>query len=155
MIKFSGPCFAEVDNRLMSLQLVQQGFTDAAMFTAHGEVVHPPMSFIRRRFWWSEELPAGDQYHTRLLNAPRAIRESPGSRAKNPWCLMEITLHNLLSEGAGATRIFSPGWTSCGTGKDGADLDYARYYKLVAYLARYTHKSIGIALGVPSLEGDF
>src|SRR5439155_3698561 len=41
MIKFSGPAFAAVDNRLMSLQLVEQGLTDAAMFTAAGEVVQP------------------------------------------------------------------------------------------------------------------
>ena len=41
MIKFSGPAFATLDNRLMSLQLVQQGLTDAAMFTADGEVVQP------------------------------------------------------------------------------------------------------------------
>src|SRR5207244_557077 len=32
MIKFSGPAFAGVDNRLMALQLVEQGLTDAAMF---------------------------------------------------------------------------------------------------------------------------
>jgi len=30
-----------VDNRLMSLQLVQQGLTDAAMFTSDGEMVQP------------------------------------------------------------------------------------------------------------------
>lgn len=34
MIKLSGPAFAGVDNRLMSLQLVELGLTDAAMFTA-------------------------------------------------------------------------------------------------------------------------
>ena len=31
MIKLSGPCFNGTDNRLMILQLVQQGLTDAAM----------------------------------------------------------------------------------------------------------------------------
>ena len=36
MITFSGPAFAGVDNRLMSLQLVEQGLADAAMFTADG-----------------------------------------------------------------------------------------------------------------------
>ena len=41
MIKFSGPCFAGVDNRLMALQLVEQWLTDAAMFTADGETVIP------------------------------------------------------------------------------------------------------------------
>src|SRR5207245_6936653 len=32
MIKFSGPLFQNVDNRLISLQLVSQGLTDAVMF---------------------------------------------------------------------------------------------------------------------------
>ncbi len=41
MIKFSGPAFAKVDNRLMSLQLVQQNVADAAMFTSDGEAVIP------------------------------------------------------------------------------------------------------------------
>jgi hypothetical protein len=41
MIKLSGPAFAGVDNRLMSLQLVEQNLTDAAMFTAVGKVVQP------------------------------------------------------------------------------------------------------------------
>ena len=39
MIRFSGPAFATVDNRLMALKLVQQGHTEAAMFTADGEAV--------------------------------------------------------------------------------------------------------------------
>jgi len=38
VIKLSGPAFPGVDNRLLSLQLVEQGVTDAAMFTASGEV---------------------------------------------------------------------------------------------------------------------
>ena len=41
MIKFSGPAYSGIDNRLMSLQLVEQGLTDATMFTAQGEVVQP------------------------------------------------------------------------------------------------------------------
>ena len=39
MIKFSGPAFLSVDNRLMSLQLVESGLANSAMFTADGEVV--------------------------------------------------------------------------------------------------------------------
>ena len=41
MIKFSGPAFTGVDNRLMALQLVEQWLTEAAMFTADGETVIP------------------------------------------------------------------------------------------------------------------
>ena len=41
MVKFSGPAFAGVDNRLMSLQLVEQRLTNAALFAPDGEVVEP------------------------------------------------------------------------------------------------------------------
>ena len=39
MIRFSGPAFKDVDNRLMALHLVKQGLTEAAMFTHLGEAV--------------------------------------------------------------------------------------------------------------------
>src|SRR5204862_4606435 len=38
MIELRGPAFAGVVNRVMSLQLVEQAFTDGAMFTAVGEI---------------------------------------------------------------------------------------------------------------------
>jgi len=41
VIKFSGPVFKDVDNRLASLHLVALGLTDATMFNAQGEVVQP------------------------------------------------------------------------------------------------------------------
>ena len=53
MIKFSGPAFAGVDHRLMSLQLVSQGLTDAVMFTADGETVQPAEVLYKNRFWLS------------------------------------------------------------------------------------------------------
>src|SRR4051812_20148631 len=48
MIKFSGPLFQTVDNRLMSLQLVSQGLTDAVMFKADGETVQPAEVFYKK-----------------------------------------------------------------------------------------------------------
>ena len=40
-INFSGPVFKDVDNRLMSLQLVKNGMTDAVMFAPDGNNVLP------------------------------------------------------------------------------------------------------------------
>src|SRR5947207_2208834 len=48
MIKFSGPAVSQVDNRLMSLQLVSQGLTDAVMFQADGETVQPTEVFYKK-----------------------------------------------------------------------------------------------------------
>ncbi len=41
MIEFSGIAFRQVDNRVMSLRLVQLGLSNAAMFSATGEVLQP------------------------------------------------------------------------------------------------------------------
>jgi hypothetical protein len=48
MMKLAGPAFAGLDNRLLSLQLVERGLTDAAMFTASGEVVQPSEVLYKR-----------------------------------------------------------------------------------------------------------
>jgi hypothetical protein len=41
MINFAGPLFSEVDNRIMSLKLVECGLTNAVMFSPKGEVLQP------------------------------------------------------------------------------------------------------------------
>ncbi len=50
MIKPSGPGFPGVDNRLMSLQLVERGLTDSAMLTARGELHEKPILVERGSF---------------------------------------------------------------------------------------------------------
>ena len=49
MIKFSGPAYAEVDNRLMSLQLVSLGLTTAVMLTPRATRCSRPKFSTRRR----------------------------------------------------------------------------------------------------------
>ena len=41
MINFAGPLFANVDNRIMSLKLVEYELTNAVMFSPKGEVLQP------------------------------------------------------------------------------------------------------------------
>ena len=57
MLKFAGPGFEHIDNRLCALELVANKLTDAAMFTPTGEVVQPaeilykkPVLLIRGAF---------------------------------------------------------------------------------------------------------
>ena len=41
MVQFAGPAFANLDNRIMSLHLVQPRLTNAVMFSPSGEVLQP------------------------------------------------------------------------------------------------------------------
>jgi hypothetical protein len=155
MIKLAGPAFDGVDNRLMSLQLVEQGLTDAAMFTAAGEVVQPsevlykkPILVERGSFRPVTKLTLD------LLEGARAqFLEEPEVKGQEPVVLMEMTLGGL---GAGAPSVDHVDFLARADilGVLGYDVLISRfeaYYQLADYLAEYTDRMIGIALGVPSL----
>jgi hypothetical protein len=54
MIRFTGPDFAEVDDRIVALQLVTQNLTNAALFRASGEIVNAADALYKKPFWSSE-----------------------------------------------------------------------------------------------------
>jgi hypothetical protein len=158
MIRFSGPCFAGVDNRLMSLQLVQQALTDAALFTAEGEMVQPADVLYKKTVMVERGSfrPITNTTLDMLDRAQEQFMTEPGVQGEQPVVLMEMTLRNLISEGTVDHKDFLARVDILrALGKTVLISNYARYYRLVAYLSRYTHKSIGIALGIPSLKEIF
>lgn len=158
MIKFSGPCFAKVDNRLMSLQLVQQNVADAAMFTSDGEVVIPsevlykkPVLVERGSF-----RPITKTTLDILERAQEQFLREPKIEGETPVVLMEMTLHSVLEDATLAHKDFLDRVDLLSTlGKPVLISNFGRYYRLVEYLSRYTQKMKGIALGIPSMRGIF
>ena len=158
MIRFSGPAFDKVDNRLMSLQLVQQGLSDAAMFTSSGEMVQPADVLYKKAVLVERGSfrPVTNTTLDMLERAQEQFMEEPGMKGEEPVVLMEMTLRNLLAEGGVDHKDFLQRVDILSSlGKTVLISNYARYYRLVAYLSRYTQKNIGIALGVPSLKEIF
>lgn len=158
MIKFSGPCFPGLDNRLMSLQLVQQGLTDAALFTAEGEVVQPSDVLYKKSVLVERGSfrPVTNTTLDMLERAQEQFLMEPEMKGEEPVVLMEMTMRNLLSEsGIDHKDFLARVDILSALGKTVLISNYARYYRLVAYLSRYTQKSIGIALGIPSLKEIF
>jgi len=154
MIKCSGPAFAAVDNRILSLLLVQHHLTDAAMFTAAGEVVQPaellykkPVVVARGRF-----RPVTKLTLDILERAEAQLRADPGLAGEEPVAFMEMTLRGLTS-GAGIDHadFLARVDLLSALGKAVLVSDYRRYFGIVEYLSRSTQKHIAIALGIPSL----
>jgi hypothetical protein len=158
MIKFSGPRFAQVDNRLMSLQLVQQDAADAAMFTSDGEMVIPsevlykkPVLVERGSF-----RPITKTTLDILERAQEQFLREPKIQGETPVILMEMTLHSVLEDATLAHKDFLDRVDLLSTlGKPVLISNFGRYYRLVEYLSRYTQKTKGIALGIPSLRSIF
>src|SRR5476651_795755 len=100
LIKFSGPAFAEVDNRLMSLQLVSQGLTNAVMFTADGEMVQPADILYKKAILVERGSFRPVTYATNdmLDGARRVFLSQSGCSEDDLVVLMEMTLDNLLAE---------------------------------------------------------
>lgn len=159
VVKFSGPAFAGVDNRLMSLELVSHGLTDAAMFTADGEVVQAsevlykkPLLVERGNFRPVTRLTLD------LLQQARAqFAAEPGVQGREMAVVMEMTLRSLTTGGGRIDhRDFLDRVDILGAlGQTVLISNYARFFKLANYLFRHSKKMIGIAIGAPTLKELF
>jgi len=159
LIDFSGDEFAAVDNRVLSLRLVQLGLTGAAMFSARGKVLQPsevlykkPVLVARGRF--------RPVTYVNLDLAAAALRRfeqvttdaEPGETVS----IMEITMRNLLAQGeVDLADFLSRADVLATTGHTVMVSDYVEYYRLAAYLFRYTNRPIGLAMGGMNLREIF
>lgn len=158
MIKFSGPAFTGVDNRLMSLQLVSQGLTNAIMFTADGETVQPAEVFYKKAILVERGSFRPVTYATNdmLDGARKVFLKECGCAEQDLVVLMEMTLENLLSEGQLNHADFLARVDILGAlGRTVLVSRFGEYYRLAAYLSRYTNRMIGLVMGVPSLMEIF
>jgi len=158
MIKFSGSAFRNIDNRLMSLQLVSQGLTNAVMFTADGETVQPAEVFHKKAILVERGSFRPVTYATNdMLNgARRVLLAQSGCSEQDLIVLMEMTLENLLAEGQLNHADFLARVDILGAlGRTVLISKFGEYYRLAGYLSRYTNRMIGLVMGVPSLMEIF
>jgi len=155
MIKFSGPAFAGVDHRVMSLQLVQQRLTNAALFSPAGEVLEPAELLYRapvviERGSFRPVTKVADDMLTRALE--RLSRE-PDLGGRSPVVLMEMTLRHLRSPGEEVVHADFLERVDAlrALGRIVMVTNYSRFHNVTTYLRRYTPERIGFAMGVPTL----
>jgi hypothetical protein len=154
MIKFSGPDFQNVDNRLMSLQLVSQGLTNAVMFKADGETVQPAEIFYKKAILVERGSFRPITYATNdmLDGARRVFLKHCDCSEDEVVVLMEMTLENLLADGRVDHADFLARVDILrALGRTVLISKFGEYYRLAAYLFRYTNRAIGLVMGVPSL----
>jgi hypothetical protein len=158
MIRFAGPAFAGVDNRLMALQLVREGLTEAAMFTAEGEavqwaeVLYNKPVLVHRGSFRPVTRAALDVLERGL---DQFVRE-PDLKGEPPVVLMEMTLRHLtMGEGIDTADFLGRADTLKALGKTVLVSNFRRFHRLASYLSRYTHRPLGLALGASSLKEIF
>ncbi len=157
-INFSGPRFEKVDNRLMSLQLVKNGMTEAVMFAPDGNNVLPAKILYKKnilalRGSFRPVTKVNMEIYKRslelFLNENRVSEE-------NTEVIFEITLSNLRAEGEIDERDFMDrAELLCSLGQTVMISNFQEYYKVVEYFSQYTKERMGLAMGVNNLVDIF
>jgi hypothetical protein len=165
-LKFKGPDFASLDNRLCALQLVESGLTPAAFFTAEGEVMQPseffykkPLLLLRGRF------DPVTRVHLDMMASARAVLQASLPPDAPPAVeIMELSMHNLLEEsekgrGAGGAvdkaSFLARADMLQALGENVLVSRFPEFHRLGAFLSRYTKEPIGIVLSRALLEELF
>ncbi|PTQ96754.1 hypothetical protein C8P68_104243 [Mucilaginibacter yixingensis] len=163
MIRFEGPDFKKVDNRLMSLHLVKYGFSDAALFGPDGKNQQPSevlykkhIVVIRGRF-----RPLINVHLDMLTTGVKQFLQEPDVDNNNVVVIAELTLQALKERNADQNAdIDEKDFLDrvdilCSLGQTVLISNFHEYYKLVSYLSKITKLKMGVVLGYPNLEYIF
>lgn len=154
MLKFSGPAFTHVDNRILSLHLVKHGLTNAVMFSPAGDVLQPSEVIYNRPVLVERgSFRPVTHVNVDMLNCATAqFLQEPSVKSKDIVVIMEITMNNLLAEGALDEQDFLSRVDMLGhIGFTVLISNYSEFYRLVSYFRRYTKEMIGVAMGINNL----
>ncbi|MDH7912602.1 TonB-dependent receptor [Winogradskyella sp. SYSU M77433] len=157
-INFSGPVFKNVDNRLMSLQLVKNGMTDAVMFAPDGNNVLPARVLYKKNIL---ALRGSFRPVTKVnvdmfeRSYEMFIKENKVDKEKTQ-VIFEVTLSNLRAEGKIDEQDFMDrARLLCSLGHTVLISNFQEYYKLVEYFSQYSKNRMGLAMGVNNLVDIF
>lgn len=155
MINFSGPRFMYVDNRLMSLHLVKNGFTNAVMFGPDGNNLLPAQQLYKANIFTlrGSFRPVTKVNMDMYEKSIEVFYEDKKVDKNKTKIIFEITLSNLRSDkGEINERDFlDRAELLCSLGHNVMITNFQEYFKLVEYFSEFTKKRMGMAMGVYNL----
>ncbi len=157
-INFSGPRFANVDNRLMSLQLVKNGMTDAVIFDPQARNVLPAAILYKKNILTlrGSFRPVTKVNMDMYKESLKMFLNENKVDEKNTLVIFEITLSNLRSDGEIDEKDFMDrAELLCSLGQTVMISNFQEYYKVVEYFSNYTKARMGLAMGVNNLVDIF
>ena len=154
MINFSGPRFMYVDNRLMSLQLLKYGMTNAVMFGPDGNNMLPAQVLYKKNILAlrGSFRPVTKVNMDMFEKSKKLFFAENKVKEENTQVIFEITLSNLKQEGEINERDFlDRAELLCSLGQNVMITNYQQYYKLVEYFSEFTKARMGLTMGVYNL----
>lgn len=150
-INFRGPLFEQVDNRLMSLQLVKNEMTQAVMFAPDGNMVLPASILYKRNILTlrGSFRPVTKVNMSMYEKSLELFLQEKKVDKDNTVVIFEITLSNLKAEGEIDERDFlARADLLCSLGQTVMISNFQEYYKVVEYFSQHTKERMGLTMGV-------
>ena len=154
MIEFIGPAFPNVDNRLLSMHLVQYGLTNAVLFGPNKAVLQPSEVFHKKAILVERgSFRPVTNVNVDMLNCATAqFVQEDSVKSKDVVIIVEITMNNLLADGQLDVHDFLSRVDLLGEiGLTVLISNYPEYYRLTSYFRRYTKEMIGVTMGINNL----
>ncbi|MBL7963225.1 MAG: TonB-dependent receptor [Flavobacteriales bacterium] len=159
MIQMNGPAFAGVDNRLLSLQLVKRGYTDAVIFGPDGQNLQASEVLYKKNILAirGSFRPVTKVNIDMIMNGYNMFIKENRVERSNLHVLFEITLNNLQSDTGDVDEkdFIDRADILCSLGQTVLISNYQQYYKLIEYFSRYTRARMGLIMGVTNLVEVF
>jgi len=155
MVNFSGPRFAFVDNRLMSLLLVKNGFTDAVMFGPDGYNLLPADELYKKNILAlrGSFRPITKLAMDMLDKALNAFNKEEDVNPDKTDLIFEMTLDNLSQEGSINEKDFLDRVNLLSSLNQMVMItNFREYYRLIEYFARFVkNERMGLIMGTNHL----
>jgi len=159
MISMTGPDFETVDNRLLSLQLVKNGMTDAVIFSPDGKNLQPADLLYKKNILAirGSFRPVTKVNIDMIINGYNAFVTQKKVDSDNLQVLFEITLSNLRGSGKDIDEqdFIDRADILCSLGQTVMISNYSEYFKLVQYFSTFTKKRMGMIMGVNNMTELF
>ena len=154
-INFSGPLFENVDNRLLSLDLVKNGMTQAVMFGPDGKNILPAAVLYKKNILAirGSFRPVTKVNEDMYEKSFKMISNDSDFNLEKTISIFEITLSNLLSgqNDVNEQDFLDRAELLCSSGKTVMITNFQEYYKLSDYFSNYTTKKTVMTMGVDNL----
>ncbi|MCX6259134.1 MAG: TonB-dependent receptor [Bacteroidia bacterium] len=151
MVEMKGPELAYVDNRLLSVQLVKNNMTHAAMFDRYGQVQQPADMLYKRNVLVLRGIfrPITYTGFDMLKTSYGLFKRDESFEKENTFAFCEITLNSLLEKGNFDERDFLERVDILnGMGQNVMITSFREFYKLVFHLSHYKVTNLRIIMGV-------
>ena len=159
MLRISGPAFEHIDNRIIALNLVKNGLTDATMFDQTGTVLQPSTALYKKNVLLMRgRFRPMTKVHVDVINEGiKQYVQEEDVEEENMCVLLELTLKDLTANGKISDKDFiDRAELLCSMGYTVMISNYLKHYKMIEYLSSITKgKKIGVLLGIFTLHTIF